>query len=112
MEKLFNLFEEIGLPYYRQGSLSEKDYPPSFFTYWNIDTQNASFYDNKEHRYIPHIQVGFYTKKSAEVYTGMDDFVRRAKEKGFVCDGRPKDADSGKADYFGRVCLIRIMNKA
>ena len=111
MQKLFDLFDEIGLPYFRQGSMSDEDYQPSFFTFWNIDTPNDSFYDNKETRFIEYIQVGFYTNDAAKIYSGMDDFIKKAKEKGFVIEGRPKDANADKDSYFGRVCYLRIINK-
>ena len=111
MERLFALFNEIGLPYFRQGSMSDADYKPEFFTFWNIDTPNDSFYDNEEHRYIEYVQVGFYTNDANKIYSGMDNFIEKAKEKGFVLAGRPQDANAGKADYFGRVCYLRIINK-
>lgn len=110
MQRLFELFDEIGLPYFRQGSVSDADYQPSFFTFWNIDTPNASFYDNSERRFIEYVQVGFYTNDASLVYSVMDDFVKRAKAKGFVVNGRPIDANAGKDNYFGRVCFIRIIN--
>lgn len=111
MQELFSLFEEIGLPYFRQGSLSDADYTPSFFTFWNIDTPNDSFYDNAEHRYIEYVQVGFYTNDASKIYSVMDDFIERAKAKGFAVDGRAKDANADKDNYFGRVCYIRIIHK-
>lgn len=112
MDELFSLFEEIGLPYFRQGGISDEEYEPEFFTYWNINTSNISFYDNVEHRYIIYIQIGYYTNDAEKVYTGMENFIKKAKEKGFICDGRAKDADSGKDSFFGRVCYIRIIKKA
>lgn len=111
MDKLFSLFDEIGLPYFRQGSMSDEDYAPSFFTFWNIDTPVDMFYDNEEHRAVEYIQVGFYTNDAEKIYSVMDDFIRRAKEKGFTVEGRAKDANSGRDDYFGRVCYIRIIHK-
>ena len=110
MQELFNLFEEIGLPYYRQGSMSDEDYQPSFFTFWNVDTPNDSFYDNAEHRFIEYIQVGFYTSDASKIYSVMEDFIERAKAKGFVLEGRPKDANADKDNFYGRVCYIRIIH--
>ena len=114
MKKLFNLFEEMGYKeaegFFRQGSLTDDAYPDEFFTFWNIDTPEDSFYDNKSHRYVDIIQVGFYTNNLANLYTGMDDFVKRAKEKGFVLRGRPKDANADKTGYGGRVCVVQIIN--
>lgn len=111
MKKLFDLFDEIGLPSFRQGSLSDEDYKPSFFTYWNIDTPNAAFYDNDESCFIEYIQVGFYTNDANKIYSVMDDFIERAKQKGFILAGRAQDANADKDDYFGRVCYLRIKNK-
>lgn len=113
MQKLFELFEEIGLPYFRQGSLSDEDYPPDFFTFWNIDTPNDSFYDNHETRYIPYIQIGWYTNDASKIYSQLEeggDFYQKAKEKGFVFDGRAKDAPADKDNYYGRVCYLRIIH--
>lgn len=114
MKKLFDLFDEIGLPYFRQGSLSDEDYPPSFFTFWNIDTPNDSFYDNKENSFIPYIQVGFYTNDASLIYSQLDEdgeFYKKAKAKDFTFAGRAKDANADKDNYCGRVCYIRIKNK-
>ena len=115
MQKLFELFEEMGYRqaegYFRQGSLTDETYPSDFFTFWNIDTPNDSFYDNHETRYIEYIQVGFYTNDQNKIYSVMDEFIEKAKAKGFVVDGRAKDANADKENYFGRVCYIRIINK-
>lgn len=114
MKSLFALFDEIGLPCFRQGSMSDADYQPSFFTFWNIDTSNKSFYDNAEKRYIELVQVGFYTNDADLIYSQLDEggeFYKKAKEKGFVFKGRAKDADADKKDYFGRVCVVQIINK-
>lgn len=111
MQKLFDLLEEIGLPYFRQGSLTDEDYQPSFFTFWNVDTTNDSFYDNRERRYIEYVQVGFYTNDATKIYSVMEDFIQRAEEKGFAVEGRGQDANADKETYFGRVCYLRIINK-
>ena len=112
MQKLFELFEEFGLPYYRQGSLADEDYNPSFFTFWNIDTPQDSHYENALHGYNEYVLVGFYTNDASKIYSVMEDFIERAKAKGFVIAAMPQDANADKDNYFGRVCYIRILNKA
>lgn len=111
MQKLFDLFDEIGKPYYRQGSLSDEDYKPSFFTFWNIDTESLKHRDNKNKAYSPLVQVGFYTNDATKIYSEMDEFVKKAKERGFVVYGLPQDANADKDNYFGRVCFLRIINE-
>ena len=111
MEELFKLFDEIGLPYFKQGSLSDEEYPASFFTFWNIDSPNDSFYDNKETRNIEYIQVGFYTNDANLQYSKMADFINRAKQKKFIIRGRDRDANADKKGYVGRMVYIRKINK-
>lgn len=114
MQELFNLFDEIGLPYFRQGSLSDADYKPSFFTFWNIDTPNDSFYDNQETRYIEYVQVCFYTNDANLIYSQLDkggEFYTKAKAKDFVIQGRAHDTNADKDNYYGRFVLIKIIHK-
>lgn len=111
MQQLFALFDEMGLPYYRQGSMSDEEYAPSFFTFWNIDSPNLQIRDNDARSFVEYVQVGFYTNDAKLIYSVMDDFIERAKEKGFVVEGRARDANADKDDYFGRLVYIRIINK-
>lgn len=111
MQELFDLFEEIGLPYFRQGSLSDKEYPNSFFTFWNIDTPFIKFRDNNSKNYVEYIQVGFYTNNANLIYSQMDDFINRAKQKGFILEGKAKDTDADQDNYFGRLVYLRIIKE-
>jgi predicted lipase len=111
MKQLFDLFDEIGLPYFRQGSMSDEEYAPSFFTFWNIDSPNLQIRDNNARSYAEYVQVGFYTNDARLIYSVMDDFIKRAKEKGFIVEGMARDANADRDDYFGRICYLRIINK-
>lgn len=114
MQRLFELFDEIGLPYFRQGSMSDEDYQPSFFTFWNVDTPQDAHYDNELHRFNEYVQIGFYTNDASKIYSQLDvngTFYNKAKEKGFVIAALPQDAPADKENYFGRVSYIRIPNK-
>ena len=115
MQKLFDLFDEIGLPYFRQGSLSDEDYKPEFFTFWNIDTPNTQHRDNEAKEYTPYIQIGYYTNDASKIYSQLDEkgeFYKKAKAKDFTFNGRARDANADKDNYFGRVCYIRIKTKS
>ena len=85
MNQLFKLFGEMGLPYFRQGSLSDEDYQPSFFTFWNIDTPNLRHRDNRAKSYALYIQVGFYTNDANKIYSVMDDFINLFSDKKNHC---------------------------
>lgn len=114
MEEILALLNEIetekGFPYFRQGSLSDEDYPDSFFTFWNFDTPNDKFYDNSERRFHELVQIGFYTNDASLIYSEMESFREKAKAKGFHAT-RATDAPSGKVNYLGRVCVITKTNE-
>ena len=105
--RLEDVFEKVGLPYYRQGSFSsEGEYDPSFFTFWNPDTQNSAFYDNESNKSIWYWNIYYYTNDPATLYSKMDEFVKVAKEAGFIVDGRGRDIQSDRPDYPGRTISI------
>lgn len=106
MQEVFKLLNKTALPYFRQGSLADKEYPPSFFTFWNVDTPELSFYDNEGRRYNQITQICFYTNDANLIYSKMDEFVKLAKAAGFTCS-RPKDAPSDKANYSGRLVMLQ-----
>lgn len=102
-EKLEEAFIETGLPYSRQGSYSQdRQLPESFFTFWNADSPEGGFYDNKAHTSTWMWYVYFYTSDPGKMYSELEKFITIAKEKGFKSDSRGKDAPSENPDYVGR----------
>ena len=124
MQKLFDLFDEIGLPYYRQGSLSDEDYKPEFFTFWNFNTPFLRHSDNDAKEHALYVQVGYYTNDAKKIYTRknkdgsieilspIDDFCIRANASGWKVQGKPNDANADKDGFFGRVVDIIIKEKS
>lgn len=109
-EKLDEIFESIGLPFSLQGSYQEgESLPISFFTYWNIDTPEDFFYDNEANRTQWKWYVYFYTSDPSVIYSQMDEFVRLAKEKGFIVEGRGNDIPSDVPDYLGRYVRVTYL---
>lgn len=110
--KLEEVFEELQLPYSRQGSYpDDATLPTSFFTFWNADTPEDGFFDNKANCAVWVWVVYFYTKDASLIYSKLEDFITMAKEKGFVVQGRGKDIASGEPDYFGRYVQIKYVEK-
>lgn len=108
--KLESVFKKIGLPYDRQGSYSdESEYPISFFTFWNFDTPEDGFYDNEAKKAIWYWQIYFYTRYPNSLYSKMDEFIRVAKEEGFIVEGRGYDIPSDRPDYPGRMITIKYI---
>lgn len=112
MQELFDLFEEFGYPYYRQGSLSSTDYPDeAFFTFWNYDTPILRYRDNDSKDYSINVMVYFYTNNAFLIYDVMSNFIIQAKKKGFIVEGKAYDTPSDREDYFGRLVSIKIIRK-
>lgn len=110
--KLEQVFEKMGLEYSRQGSYSEDaEYPPSFFTFWNFDTPEDGFYDNNAHRAVWYWNVYYYTKDASTLYSKMDEFMKSAKDAGFVLDGKAHDVPSDRPDYPGRMITIKYIEQ-
>lgn len=107
-EKLEPIFQQIGLPYSRQGSYEEDaDLPESFFTFWNMDTPEGGFYDNKARKAVWFWAIYFYTKNPTLLYSKLDEFITMAKANGFIADGRGRDIASGTPDYNGRYVVVK-----
>lgn len=110
--KLEEVFKDMGYPYSRQGSYQEGEtIPDSLFTFWNADTPEDGFYDNKADRTVWMWYVYFYTKDPNLLYSIFDEFYAKAKAKGFIPDGKAKDIPSDVPDYLGRYMVIRYVDK-
>ena len=109
---LEEIFEDLKLPYFRQGSLAKpEDYPsPSFYTFWNIDERYAHLYDNKPAVKIYVWGIYSYTNDPSKMYSLLDDFVLRAIEKGFIINER-NDIGSDSPDYYGRYLIITYIEE-
>lgn len=109
---LEEIFEELGKPYFRQGSLgADEPYPsPSFYTFWNLDEAGAVYYDNKPHNKIWNWAVYSYTNDPSQMYTLLDEFVDKAIERGFIIGSR-LDIDSDLPEYYGRYLIVQFIEE-
>lgn len=111
MQELFELFESMNYPYFRQGSVSDKEYPNSFFTFWNYATPILKYRDDKSKIYSYDVMVYFYTDDPKLIYEVMDEFIVLAKERGFLIDSKAYDTPTDKDNFFGRLVQIRIIKE-
>lgn len=113
LEKVLTKFEEQeGLPYYRQGSLTEgEELPSSFITFWNSSTPESAFYDNDPHSAIWTWQIYIYTNDPSKLYTLADSFLELAREEGFVRQGKANDIASSIESYVGRFFTLKFIEK-
>lgn len=111
-EELEKVFEELGLPYFRQGSLAEGEtLPDTFITFWNGETPEGEFYDNEAHRVVWTWAISFYTKDAGLIYRLPEEFLKIAKKYKFIPQGRAYDLASGMVDFFARFVKIKFMEE-
>lgn len=102
-DKLIELLGTFGYLVKRQGSISSpKDYPDSFFTYWNNSSEDASHYDNKPAGYVWDFDVNFYSTDVALVYSKQGEAIDLLKSNGFIVPGRGYDIPSDTQSHIGR----------
>lgn len=91
------------LPVRLQGSLGPKEaYPPAFFTYWNVETPEASHYDNKAHAYIWRYTVYFYATDPTLVDSETLAAIAALEAAGWIIDGKGYDVPSDEITHTGR----------
>lgn len=102
-DEFIKILESFGFPVFQQGSLNKDEaYPESFFTFWNNDTDDSEFYDNKENSYIWDFDLNFYSSDPDLVNTKLLEAKKLLKEKGFIVHGKGYDVASDEPTHTGR----------
>lgn len=107
---LIKTLEPFGFPIFLQGSLNENnEYPESFFTFWNNETNGNEFYDNEEHSTIWDFDLNFYSIDPNLV----DEILLQAKQKlvenDFIVSGKGYDVASDEPTHTGRGINVLII---
>lgn len=107
MNKLYSIFEELGYPHYRQGSLGDGPYQDdSFFTFWNITTEKLAYYDDTSHASGIEIQVYFYTNDFNIIYSEFDRLIDLLERNDFISQDNGQDVPSDYKTHMGRTCTV------
>ena len=106
-DSLITLLESFGFPVYRQGSLTEENgYPESFFTFWNNDSPDHSYYDNTDYGTDWNFNVYFYSTDPELVYKTITDARILLKQNNWVVPTKGFDVRSDLATHTGRGLTI------
>lgn len=109
-DKLIELLESLGYEVYRQGSFSDtKDYPDSFFTFWNTDSPDNSHYDNDNYGTAWSFDVNFYSVDPEVCYKAIADARALLKENKFVVPSKGYDVYSDEPTHIGRGIAIQYL---
>lgn len=106
-----SIFNELGYPYLRQGSLQSKDdYPEAFYTFWNIGDFPRMDYDDRARMIQSEWSICSYTNNPIKMYEMLNYFILKCIEKDIII-GTVQDADSDRADFYGRNVTVTLLIK-
>lgn len=101
-EQLISLLETFGFPVFLQGSLNDTEsYPDSFFTFWNFDAPENSFYDNSPNGCSWGFWVYFYSNDPRLVETKSEQARQMLRQNGWIVGGKPVDMKTDTQTHTG-----------
>lgn len=111
-EEIIQLLETFEYPVFLQGTLNDnEEYPPSFFTFWNFETPEGEFYDNKAHRADWGFWIYFYSNNPALVESVTKQAEDLLKENGWTLQGRSIDVVSDVKTHTGKMLTCNKSEK-
>ena len=112
LEQIYQLNTQKSYPVFQQGDLNPLDaYPPAFFTYWNTETDDESFYNDLNHRCVWMFTVYFYSYDKELVNTVLLEARKKLRENGWIVDGKGYDVPSDEKDYTGRAIDVLFIER-
>lgn len=89
-EKLINVLSVFGFSVRLEGSLSDKEYPETFITFWNFTSNNNS-YSNDDLVTTWGYNVRLYSKNPVTVEDTKKLILKELKRNGFIPNGKGND---------------------
>lgn len=89
-ELLIETLKKLGFPVLLESTLSPKDYPDTFITFWQFDSSNSS-YDNDDMVTEWGFNVRLYSKSPTLVEENKKLILKTLKEAKFIPDGKGFD---------------------
>lgn len=106
-QELIELLETLGYPVFLQGSLnSEKDYPNNFFTFWNYDNPEQSYYDNSPNSCQYGFWIYFYSDNPRLVESESEKARQLLKSNGWSSSSKPTDIKVDKPTHTGAIFAV------
>ena len=102
-DKLIQILSTFGYPVYRQGSMSnDAVYPDSFFTFWNNQSLDHSYYDNTVYGTVWDYDINFYSNNPELTFSKLLEAKTLLKQNGWVVPGKGHDVMSDEPSHSGR----------
>ncbi len=107
------LTNEFGYPVYLQNSLADDaDLPETFFTFFNNETYDESFFDNLQHQTVWNFDLNVYSRNPEITNTILYSVKALLKQNGWLVDGVGYDLVSDDIEYTGRGIEIIFVERS
>lgn len=109
---LIEILASFGYPVRLQGSmLVDEEYPKSFFTFWENESEDTAFYDDNPTKELHDYDVNFYSTDPELVYTVLKAAKQKLKQNGFIPLGSGHSVASDEETHTGRGINVKILEK-
>lgn len=109
-DELIEILHSIGYEVYLEGTLTDDvKYHHSYFVYWNYQTTNGKYYDNKPTSTTWDFWVYFYSVDPDLVNTVLSQAGEKLAEAGWIVEDNGEDAPSYEPSHTGRMLSCRFM---
>lgn len=99
---LIDTLETLGYPVYLLGTIGEDEpFPPSFITFFTLDSPDNAHFDNAPASWAWRYQVTFYSSDPALVASVPDEIRKALRAVGFIPNGRGRDIPSDEPTHTG-----------
>lgn len=103
LQNLIDLLTPICSTVIEQGSMGANEaYPARFFTFWNRSTDANKFYNNAAMGYAWVVDVNFYSKDRADVFSTLEAARKALLQAGWKVSGKGYAVASDEASHTGR----------
>lgn len=107
-ELLISILEESGFEVFKQGSLlPSKSYPNSFWTFYNIDSEEL-YYDDEAYAVLKQFTICFYTNNPSILQDTVSKMRKKLKENDFIVSAET-DINSDEPNHtgVGFICIYQ-----
>ena len=102
-DNLIEILSTFGYPVIRQGSIADGDkYPDDFFTFWNNNSPDHAYYDNRDYGTAWEFDVNFYSVDPEKTYSVLAAARQKLKDNKWIIPGKGYDVLSDESTHTGR----------
>lgn len=110
MIDVYELLKQLGYPVFLQGSLnSAEDYPEAFYTFWEFEAPELSYYDDTANKCNHGYWIYFYSNDRNLVITELEKARKMLIENGFTSSAKPIDVASDRVDFTGKMIEVYLL---